>query len=81
MTLNIIQGAHINYQLFTESIKVLDILNWVNCHYKDQVDQIEKKEFHNDAVNNNLDLRMFTAQWATRVFEQIHKDLPMVRSQ
>lgn len=38
---------------------MLDLIQWVNSCFKDKVDQIEKKEFHNDAVNNNLDLRMF----------------------
>ena len=60
---------------------MLDLINWVNICYKDEVDQIEKKEFHNDAVNNNLDLRLFMAQWADRTFHQIHKNLPLTRSQ
>lgn len=38
LTLNIIQGAQINYQLFTESIKVLDLFHWVNTCYKDKCD-------------------------------------------
>ena len=57
LTLNIIQGTQINFQLFTETIKVLDIFHWLNFAFKDQSEQIDKKEFHNDAVNNNLDLR------------------------
>jgi hypothetical protein len=40
LTLNIIQGAQVNYQLFTETIKVLDIIHWLNFSFRDKVDQI-----------------------------------------
>ena len=41
-------------------------MHWANTTFKDKADRIERKEFHNDAVNNNLDLRMFMAHWAER---------------
>lgn len=40
LTLNIIQGVQINYQLFTETIKVLDLFQWVNSTFKDSADRI-----------------------------------------
>ena len=75
LTLNIIQGAQVNYNLFTETIKMLDTVNWLNFAFKDKDDQIDKKEFHNDAVNNNLDLRQFMQQWAHRTIQQVRNDL------
>lgn len=36
---------------------MLDILYWVNKKFKPKEEKIEDKEFHNDAVNNNLDLK------------------------
>ena len=38
LTLNIIQGVQINYRLFTETIQVLDLFQWVNSNFKDSVD-------------------------------------------
>jgi hypothetical protein len=43
---------------------VIDILEWVNRSYKSKAEQIADKEFHNDAVNNNLDLKQSMAEWA-----------------
>jgi len=42
----------------------LDILNWVNQDFVPKEDRIELKEFHNDAVNNNLDLKPSMVDWA-----------------
>lgn len=53
---------------------MLDILQWLNCTFKDSKDQIAKKEFHNDAVNNNLDLRNFMLQWADRTVMALAQD-------
>ena len=38
LTVNIIQGFQVNYQLFTGTIQVLDILQWLNVTFKDQKD-------------------------------------------
>ena len=46
-------------------------MHWINATFKDKADRIERKEFHNDAVNNSLDLRMFMAHWAERTVAQI----------
>lgn len=81
LTLNIIQGEEINYTLFTETIRVLDVLNWLNISFRDASDQIERKEFHNDAVNNNLDLRMFMNRWADRTNHCIAHNEPFHQSQ
>lgn len=64
LTISIISGAHLNMELFVETIRVLDIFHWVNAKLKEDSSQIEKKEFHNDAVNNNLELKSHMVQWA-----------------
>lgn len=56
LTLNIITG-YMDMEVLTHCIRTLDILHWVNSALRDQADQIAQKEFHNDAVNNNLDLK------------------------
>jgi hypothetical protein len=53
VTINIITGVA-KMDLLVNCIKVLDVLQWVNQRLRDL--KIEKKEFYNDAVNNNLDL-------------------------
>jgi hypothetical protein len=35
----------------------------VNFSLRDKKNKVEKKEFYNDAVNNNLDLDMQMVQW------------------
>ena len=67
---NILQGI-INAQLFQECVKILDIFYWLNFAFKDGQDQIDKKEFSNDAVNQNLDLRALMDQWANRTKVQV----------
>jgi len=70
LTHNIIQGV-VNAQLFQETVKVLDILHWLNFTFKDRTDQIDKKEFHNEAVNQELELRALMDQWANRTKVQV----------
>jgi hypothetical protein len=55
ITINIITGVA-KMEMLVSSIKVLDILEWVNSKLRIGKEKIEKKEFFNDAVNNNLDL-------------------------
>ena len=55
ITINIITGVA-KMEILVSSIKVLDILEWVNSKLRIGKEKIEKKEFFNDAVNNNLDL-------------------------
>lgn len=55
ITINIITGVA-KMEMLVSSIKVLDILEWVNSKLRIGKERIEKKEFYNDAVNNNLDL-------------------------
>ena len=55
-------------------------MHWANSTFKDKSDRIERKEFHNDAVNNNLDLRMFMAHWAERTVGQVSNNLPLTPS-
>ncbi len=81
LTLNIIQGVQVNYQLFTDTIMMLDILQWLNFTFKDKSKQIEKKEFHNDAVNNNVDLRLFMVGWAERTLESVKNGQPFANSE
>jgi hypothetical protein len=56
ITINIITGVA-KMDMLVSSIKVLDILQWINSKLRGKKDRIEKKEFYNDAVNNNLDLQ------------------------
>lgn len=62
ITINIITGVA-KMEMLVNSIKVLDILQWVNSGLREKKQKVEKKEFYNDAVNNNLDLDMQMAQW------------------
>ena len=50
--------------LIKSSIKTLDIWNWVNQTFRDKMNQVEQKEFANDAINNNLDLEAPMDEWA-----------------
>ena len=50
-------------EMLVNSIKVLDIFEWVNSSLRSREEKVEKKEFYNDAVNNNLDLDMQMMQW------------------
>lgn len=62
ITINIITGVA-KMEMLVNSIRVLDILQWVNAGLREKKNKVEKKEFYNDAVNNNLDLDMQMAQW------------------
>lgn len=62
ITINIITGVA-KMEMLVSSIKVLDILEWVNSKLRIGKEKIEKKEFFNDAVNNNLDLAGQMAAW------------------
>lgn len=50
-------------EMLVNSIKVLDILQWINSKLREKKEKVEKKEFYNDAVNNNLDLDFHMVQW------------------
>ena len=67
ITINIISsGAFqpINIDLIEQCIVSLDVFHWVNKTLKTKEDRIEKKEFFNDAVNNNLKLKGAMQEWA-----------------
>lgn len=57
ITINIITGVA-KMDMLVNSIRVLDIFQWINSKLRDKKLRVEKKEFYNDAVNNNLDLDM-----------------------
>ena len=64
ITANIVVGV-VNMELLKECVTFLDILHWVNQDLiTKQEDRIEVKEFHNEAVNNNLDLKPSMVNWA-----------------
>ena len=79
LTQNIIQGV-VNAALFQETVKVLDILHWLNFTFKDQKDQIDKKEFHNEAVNSELELRDLMDQWANRTKVQVRNGVQITHA-
>jgi hypothetical protein len=62
ITINIITGVA-RMEMLMNSIKVLDILQWINSKLREKKERIEKKELYNDAVNNNLDLDGQMIQW------------------
>lgn len=70
LTQNIIQGV-IRPQLFQETVKAIDVLHWLNFTFKDAEDRIDRKEFHNDAVNEVLELRILMDSWANRTKVQV----------
>ena len=53
MTLNIISGMP-RIDLIKASVKVIDIIWWVNKTYKMTESQIGAKEFYNDTINENI---------------------------
>ena len=55
LTINIV-SEQINYPLFEDTIKFLDTLFKVN-KIKPKEQQILDKEFHNDAINNSVELK------------------------
>ena len=62
-------------ELIENCIVVLDVLHWVNKTFKAKKDQIETKEFYNDAINNNLRLKNAMAEWAKQSKIQIRNGL------
>ena len=67
ITINIISsGAFVpvNIELIESAVIVLDVFHWVNKTFREKKNQIEKKEFYNDAVNNNLRLKSQMKEWA-----------------
>ena len=71
LTINIVAGGGVNMDLLMSCVKMLDIFNWVNQTFRDPVDQIEKKEFNNDAVNNNINLSPSIKDWSNRTKVQV----------
>ena len=57
--------------LIKASVKVMDFIYWVNENHRDGEDQIDKKEFQNDAINNNIELRNFIIDWSKRAHTRI----------
>ena len=79
LTHNIIQ-SNINAELFEATVKALDIMHWLNFKFKDTKDQIDKKEFNNDAVNSNLELRALMDQWANRTKVQVRNGVEITHA-
>ena len=66
ITINIISAGPfnpVNVKLIECCVLVLDIFHWINDKFH-QAHPIEKKEFYNDAVNNNLRLKAQIKEWA-----------------
>lgn len=63
MTINVITGIK-NLDLLQLTIKILDILFWVNKKFKRQGEKIAVKDFNNEAINNQVDLKPHMAEWA-----------------
>lgn len=63
ITANIVVGV-VDMEFLKQSVVFLDVLHWINQDLLPKDDQIEIKEFHNDAVNSNLDLKPSMVDWA-----------------
>lgn len=61
LTINIIT-EEINFDLLEETVKIIDLLWRVN-KLKPLEEQLHAKEFHNDAINNSVDLKPQMVQW------------------
>jgi len=59
---------------------MLDTLYWINFSFKDTKDQVDKKEFTNDAVNSDLDLRALMDQWANRTKVQVRNGVQITHA-
>ena len=62
LTINII-GEEIDLTLLEETIKIMDLL-WRTNKLKPIHEQIHDKEFLNDSINNNVDLKESMKIWA-----------------
>jgi phosphoribosylaminoimidazole carboxylase (NCAIR synthetase) len=62
LTINII-GEEIDLTLLEETIKIMDLL-WRTNKLKPIHDRIHDKEFLNDSINNNVDLKESMKIWA-----------------
>jgi hypothetical protein len=49
----------------------MDFIYWVNDSFRDGFEQIEKKEFQNDAINSNIELGPFIVDWSKRAHTRI----------
>ena len=65
MTLNIISGMP-RLDRIKASVKVMDIIWFINYAFIAPDERIDKKEFFNDAINNNIELTPFVIDWAKR---------------
>lgn len=62
LTINIIT-EEINFDLLEETVKLIDLL-WRINKLKPLEESLNAKEFHNDALNNSVDLKPQFVQWA-----------------
>jgi hypothetical protein len=63
ITISIISGMP-NLDLIKASVKVMDILFWINSTFRTVEDRIKRDEFYNDAINNNIELKSMMISWA-----------------
>jgi len=52
-----------NLPLIKASVKVMDIIFWINSTFRTLEDRIKRDEFYNDAINNNIDLKSMMKTW------------------
>ena len=62
-------------------MRVLDIIWWVNAAFFEDDERIDKKEFFNDAINNNSDLAPFIIDWAKRNASASKKNIEALPSE
>lgn len=77
MTINII-NEDINLELLEETVKIIDLL-WRANSFKPAADKLHAKEFHNDAINNSVDLKPSMIEWANITRHQVKAKQPIDR--
>lgn len=77
LTINIIT-EEINFDLLEETVKIIDLIWRVN-KLKPLEEQMHAKEFHNDAINNSVDLKPQMVQWSKQTKGQVQAKQPIER--
>ena len=71
LTVHIVAGGEVNMNLLISCVKALDVFFWVNRTFREEIDQVDMKEFHNDAINNNINLTPMIKDWSNKTKIQV----------
>lgn len=62
------------------AVNTLDIFYWINGNFRDKINQVEHKEFINEAVNTSSNLDPEMQQWAKLTGIQVRNNQPVAHS-